>query len=186
MNVEVLEHIEANGDILLVERYECVLTVSGIDHQEQYKSNCEFCKKYGKNLACPPYSPTFAEHINGVESAKVICMRIPLEYFHQTIPEEKYRTGFRKARELLIDELLRYREQGFQIAGSGPCLSCENCAIEEGDKNCRAPDEKIYSLESLGVNVVALVQANFDFQLEWSDGFRHADYVSSVGAAFIK
>jgi predicted metal-binding protein len=186
MKVEVFEHIDEKGDVLYVERFECVLPISKFDHHEQYKSNCEFCKKYGKNLACPPYSPRFIGHINGAKSARVICLRIPLEYFHQTIPEEKYRAGFLKARQLLVDELLRFREQGFQIAGSGACTSCEKCAIEEGDETCKNPDERIYSLESLGVNVVALVQDNFDFKLEWSDGFRYADYVSAVGAVFLK
>lgn len=184
MKVEVFEHIEENGNVIYVERHECVLPISKFDHNEQYKSNCESCEKYGKNLACPPYSPTFTEHIKGAKSAKIICLRIPLEYFPQTIPEEKYRAGFRKARQLLVDELMQYREQGLQIAGSGACLSCERCAMEEGDETCKNPDKRIYSLESLGVNVVALVQDNFNFQLEWSAGVQYADYVSSVGAAF--
>ena len=186
MKVDVFEYRDDRGDVLYVERYECIVPVSKIDHHEQYKSHCEFCKRYGKNLACPPYSPTCIEHINGAKSAKVICIRIPLEYFHQTIPEERYRAGFRRARDLLVNELLESRGQGFRVAGSGPCLACENCAIEEGDENCRNPHERIYSLESLGVNVVALVQDNFDFQLEWSDGSRDADYVSAVGAVFLK
>ena len=106
---------------------------------------------------------TLIKHLNGAKSEEVICLRIPLKYYHKTIPEEKYRTSFHKARQLLVDELLRYRERGFQIAGSAACLSCEHCVIEEGDKNCRNTDKRIYSLKSLGVNVLALVQDNLDF-----------------------
>jgi len=88
------------------------------------------------------------------------------------------------AKGILTGELLKYREQGFIIAGSGACQACDICAVEHGRQNCRKPREKIYSLESLGVNVISLVKRCLDINLDWSGHEHTADFVSAVGAVF--
>lgn len=183
VEVEVLEHLDESGNSIYLERYERFLPPGEFDHGV-YKHNCEACRSYGKNLACPPYSPIFSQYIGDAKTARVICLRIPLEYFDQIITEEKYRAGFRTVRRLLTDELLGYREKGYVIAGSGKCLACEQCSIETGDENCKYPERKVYSLESLGVNVIPLVKRSFNLDLEWSEDGRSASFVSSVGAVF--
>lgn len=45
-------------------------------------------------------------------------------------------------------------------------------------------DERIYSLESLGVNVVALVNKSLDISLDWSSNEITASFVCAVGAVF--
>jgi predicted metal-binding protein len=182
IKTEVIEHTDANGNEYYIEHFETTLQVSEIDSSEKYKVACEPCKKYGKNLACPPYSPTLLEYIKDSKKAKIICYRIPLEQFPEVITEDRYDTAFRKVRGLLTDELLLYRKKGYIVAGSGTCLACEQCAIELGKKKCKHPSKRIYSLESMGVNVVSLTEKAFGFKLEWSGCESAADFVSAVGA----
>jgi len=186
IKTEVLEYTDVNGAEYYIEHFETTIQVSEIDSSEQYKIACEPCKKYGKNLACPPYSPTLEAYIKDSKQAKLICYRISLEQFPEIITEERYHVAFRKVRGLLTDELLRYRKKGHIVAGSGTCLACEQCAIELGKKKCRHPSKRIYSLESMGVNVVSLTEKAFGFKLEWSGCDNAADFVSAVGAVFYK
>ncbi len=186
IKTEVLEYTDDSGAEYFIEHFETTLQISEIDSSKKYKIGCEPCKKYGKNLACPPYSPTLLEYIKDCRTAKVICYRIPLEQFPEIITEERYDAAFRKVRGLLMDELLRYRKKGHLVAGSGTCLACEQCAIELGKNKCKYPSKRIYSLESLGVNVVSLTERAFGFKLEWSGCDSAADFVSAVGAVFYK
>ena len=88
------------------------------------------------------------------------------------------------ARSILTTELFKHREQGYTIAGSGTCVACEKCVIEDGDQRCKRPGERIYSLESLGVNVISLVKKCFNIDLDWNSDVITADFVSAVGAVF--
>jgi predicted metal-binding protein len=186
MKMEVIEHVDVSGDAICFERYESALPLVNFDYNAKYKFECKGCPTYGKNLSCPPYSPTLPQYLGVVNSAKVICLRLPLDYFNHLTTEERYRSGFRKARSLLVNELLKYREKGYAVAGSGACLTCEQCAAETSDEHCRDPAKQIYSLESLGVNVVALVKRCFDINLEWTDAEHTADHVCAVGAVFFE
>ena len=184
IKAEVFEYTDKGGSKYYVERLENTVQVSEIDCDE-YKVGCEACKKYGMNLACPPYSPYFPEYVKGMRTAKVICFRIPLEQFSQISTEERYSTAFKIVRGLLTGELLRYRKRGNLVAGSGTCLACEQCAIELGNTKCKHPSKRIYSLESLGVSVVSLTEKAFNVRLEWSGCDSAADFVSAVGAVFL-
>lgn len=184
-NVEVIEYIDGTGRVILYEHYEGTVALSDINHGSQYKLPCEGCPKYGKNLSCPPYSPSFLQYIQGAKRVKVVCMRIPTTYFGQPLGKEAYHSCFRMARGLLVNELLKHREAGHPVAGSGACLACEICAVEDGGQSCKKPAERIYSLESLGVNVISLVKRCFDIDLTWSGSEYAADFVSAVGAVFL-
>jgi predicted metal-binding protein len=186
IKTKVIKLADANGTEYYIEHFETTIQVWEIDSSEKYKIACEPCKKYGKNLACPPYSPTLEAYTKDSKKAKIICYRIPLEQFPEIITEERYDTAFGKVRGLLTDELLRYRKKGHIVAGSGTCLACEQCAIELGRNKCKHPSKRIYSLESMGVNVVSLTEKAFGFKLEWSGCDSAADFVSAVGAVFYK
>lgn len=184
IKMDVLEYVDESGTAYYIEKFERLLPISEVEHDNSYKLSCEACKKYGKNLVCPPYSPSFLSHIENAKAAKVICLRLPQEYFNHMVSEERYRTCFRKARSLLVDILLDYRKKGYIIAGSGPCLACEQCAVELNSKQCKDPDKSIYSLESLGTNLITLVKKCFNINLEWSSDEQYADFVCAVGAVF--
>lgn len=183
VNVSVKEYEHENGDIFCYERYEAVIPVGGIE-RETSKIGCQACHKYGKNLACPPHSPYFDEYVGDASQAMVICIRMPQDYFKDQIQENGDRRCFRTARAILVEDLLRYRTRGYLVAGSGFCLACEVCAVEEASDKCVMPNKRIYSLESLGVNLVKLLKECLGLDLEWSATDHAADFVCAVGAVF--
>ncbi len=184
VTMAVCEAVDSNGDILYYERYEAVIPLSDINHHKKYKTACKACKQHGINLACPPFSPTFHSYTEGIESARVICLRLPLEYFSGELLQDSYQLCFNKVREFLVDELSTSREAGYTIAGAGPCLACERCAAEEGVSECSKPDQRIFSLESLGVNLMELAKQCFGINLEWSRENHTAHFVCAMGAVF--
>jgi predicted metal-binding protein len=184
VRADVLEYIDKNGEVIVYERFEAALAVGEFDQDPKYKQHCETCPRFGRNLACPPFSPAFAGYVGEVRTATVICLRIPLEYFDEPDPDKRYRAGHRMAQELLTQELMRYRQEGYLVLGSGTCRACKECTVEKGSRECLQPDKRIYSLESLGVNVVALVKSAMGFDLDWSGSEDASGYVSAVGAVF--
>jgi hypothetical protein len=56
--------------------------------------------------------------------------------------------------------------------------------VQAGSLSCAKPEERIYSLESTGVDVVALVRTCFGLELEWTREGREPEFVSAVGAVF--
>jgi len=184
VDVCIIEHRDASGAEYLVERLESVMDVSDIPC-EAFIIGCEACDNYGRNLACPPHSPFVIDYAGGARSARVICLRVPLEQFHGIVMEERYRTAYRMIKAMLNDELISWREKGFLVAGSGPCRACLECAIEKGEGECRFPDKRVYSLEAMGVSVVLLTERAFGLSLEWSGNENAADFVSAIGAVFI-
>lgn len=183
-HVEVKEHKDASGEIFYFEQYETIIPVSLIEYSDKNKMACEPCKKYGKNFACPPYSPGFQEYVGTQKNAKVISIRMPQEYFNQVIQENIYWECFQKAEDILIEELLLYKKKGYLIAGAGFCTSCEICAVEQGYTKCLNPDKRIYSLESLGVNLASLIKKCFHFELDWGAKGHMTNFVCSTGAVF--
>jgi predicted metal-binding protein len=167
-----------------IERYESKLLLDEIDYDERARACCAGCEMYGKNLACPPHSPDLREYAANARSARIICYRVAIEYFRAATVEEGYCAAFAKARDLLVGELLEYRSEGKTVAGCGPCKACRHCALENGNDACSHPSKRIYSLESLGVNLIALSEKVFNIKLEWSDGKSAAAYVSAIGAVF--
>jgi predicted metal-binding protein len=184
--VDVLEFINEAGAKVFYERYEGEFPLSFIEQDKKFKMACEVCEKFGKNLSCPPFSPTFGDYVKDDEKAKVICLRIPQEYFDHVIPEEKYNLCFEKGRQLLTEELVQFKKQGFRIAGSGPCLACKKCSAETDVRICFKPEERIFSLESLGVNLILLANQCFNIDLEWTGYGRPADFVCAIGAVFFR
>jgi len=166
------------------ERREAVQPVAAFVHGPEVREACGACPHVGRNLACPPHSPSFREAVGGAVSARVILVRAPLASLAALPPGEGAREGFRRARRLLVAELLAERARGRTVLGSGPCLACDPCAARAGSLSCARPEERLYSLESTGVDVLELVRACFGLELEWAREGRQPDFVSAVGAVF--
>jgi len=181
---EVVEHAGDDGIVYYVERFERTISTTDIDFQVENTLGCEACSQHARNLACPPFSPPFLRHTNGKNRAKVIGYRVSLDQFPQQAVEERYHAAFGEVRGLLVNELLEDRRHGRVVAGAGACLACKECAAVHGESECRNPAMMIYSLESMGVNIVALSEKALDLRLEWSGGSRTAEYVIAIGAVF--
>lgn len=179
----VIEH-SFEGASLLIERFQSLLSISDIEYQAENNPGCEACPKHGTNLACPPHSPPFADHIGKSAKAKIICYRMPLEQVPAEITADRHKAAHRILRKLLYEELLGHRSKGHIIAGSGPCQVCEECSVQTGAPACMNPPLMIYSLESMGVNLISLSERAFSLKLEWSDGTSGSGNVSAIGAVF--
>lgn len=175
----------ASAPALGFERYECVMPLAGFVHGPQYRAACGDCPHHGKNFSCPPYSPTFAEAAEASRAASVVCVRLALEPFAHLDAVGRYRACFRSARSLLVEELLARRAEGRRVLGSGACDACDPCAARVGESRCCKPEERIFSLESTGVDVADLVRACFGFELEWTRRESRPEFVCAVGAVFL-
>lgn len=182
---EIRELIDDSGVPIRYERYSVEADVTDFEYGLRYKGLCEACPEYGKRFSCPPRSPFFPEYIGEARKAVVVCVRFPREFFADLAGEKDFLARFfGKAGKLVVDTLLQYRAEGRVVAGSGPCLACARCAAEAGLDACSQPDKRIFSLESLGVNVALLCKTVFGLDLEWSSDNRPAEHVCAVGAAF--
>ena len=184
-SMELKEVRDPSGQPLLFERYESVIPISLVDADSKNKIACEACHKFGKNFACPPYSPNLDEYTGSCRFARVICIRLPQEYYIDIIQENMYKACFRQARAILVDELLLFRQKGYLVGGCGYCQECDVCGAEKNLASCLYPDKMIYSLESMGVNLTSLTRTCFGFDLEWSGHEHAADFVCSIGAVFL-
>ena len=183
-DVEVLQYLDDTGRSVAYERFSRRLAVSAFVYGDRFKTLCAGCPKQGKNLSCPPYSPSFSAHIKGARSAQIICVRLPQEYFSDLPPGDRYHACFREASRVLLLALRDYRRAGYEVAGSGPCLACESCCLERGLEACVNPKDRTFSLESLGVDVIGLLKTSLNLDLEWSSPEGNASTVCAVGAAF--
>jgi predicted metal-binding protein len=167
------------------ETYSGMVDVADIEHSSSFKELCRQCPTYGRNFGCPPHSPSFPEFAGRATRARVICVRLPRPDAGAATDGKIVET-FREAGDILTEMLLAYRASGHRIAGSGPCRVCDECAGESGRDACMRTDDRIYSLESLGVNVVALAETACGIDIEWASGPRKTGFIAAVGAVFFE
>lgn len=184
VRAEFLEYTGPSGSTLFYERYKRVIAVSEFSYSPANKDFCRDCDMFGRNLACPPDSPFFPDYIADAAESLVICIRVPSDRTEHPLLTERYDTCYREASNLLVRELLTYRKMGYTVAGAGACTGCARCAALNDDRECINPQKRIYSLESLGVNVVDLARRCFNIELEWSSEGYMADFISTIGAVF--
>jgi predicted metal-binding protein len=185
-NGEVREYRDPAGAFRSYVRYVALVPLSEFEHGNRFKDMCGQCPHHGRNFSCPPNSPSFSDHVGSAKVAEVVCVRLTKADFPRATPQEIYHACFREGSRLLRTELEYHRGEGRAVAGSGPCLACERCSLETGESACSRPEKRIYSLESLGVNVIGLLKNVLGIDLEWDSDGEKAATVCSVGAAFFE
>jgi len=112
------------------------------------REKCQFgCAGYGKNLMCPPNSPTPEETqrmVDAYENALLIHgdMNTPVNRIVIDIEKLMFLDGF---------------EKSFGI-GAGPCFLCEDCP--DSAEGCRNPEKARPSMEACGIDVYSTVRAH--------------------------
>lgn len=109
---------------------------------------CQFgCDMYGRNLCCPPYTPTWKETREILDSFQYGIL------FHLPEAEDNDVTGIAIscAREIFLDGY--YKAIAF---GSGPCCRCESCTLN----HCRFPRKVLPSMEGCGIDVFQTARNN--------------------------
>ena len=103
----------------------------------------------------------------------------------ESVSGEQQKAYVSDASKFLGEELRGLLRKGYKVAGSGYCRACPTCAAANGFSVCDKPDERIFSLEAMGVDVGALLQASFGFGLEWNKSIERASHLCVVGAVFL-
>lgn len=114
---------------------------------------CQFgCFGYGRNLCCPPHTPTPDE------------MRLVLDsYTHGILLHRHWQKGFAvvdEFNELVIDVEITLFLDGYYKAwsmGSGPCRRCKKC---DTDGTCMHADRARPALEACGIDVFATARGH--------------------------
>jgi hypothetical protein len=58
------------------------------------------------------------------------------------------------------------RRKDFFPLGAGRCRSCPRCAIRDG-KPCPNPNERINSIDGIGINIVSLLSKKLGVPINW-------------------
>lgn len=156
-----------------------VITTDHVVIEDRVRLKCMVCPYYGKNLKCPPYTPSideFRKILNDYSIAMIVKLKPPeiskkiREYGQEKGDEARlwnqdlnnlspviwseisdiYRT--------MLTDLLELERaafnQGYAFAMAffgGKCLLCENCNLEKGCQNALMAR---FSAEAMGINVL--------------------------------
>lgn len=143
---------------------------------------CKECPRYNQSWACPSGTPTIFAYGNRFEHATILVFRVdyPEELVVSSMDRKELlaeREKFYDARRRMIQlTLLEAEKKAPGTLSVSTCLLCPTCARAEG-KPCRDPEDRRYSMTSLGLDFTKLLTDLFDIKLNWScDGLTKFDY----------
>jgi predicted metal-binding protein len=156
-----------------------VIHADQIAVESRVRLKCMVCPYYGKNLKCPPYTPSideFRKMMNDYSIAMIVKFKTP------EISEETAKYGQKKGDEVrlwnqdlnnlspaiwadisniyknMLTDLLELERaafnQGYAFVMAffgGRCLLCENCDLDNGCQNALMAR---FSAEAMGINVL--------------------------------
>lgn len=111
------------------------------------------CGNYGQNYSCPPLSGTMNENKKRFleyEHCIVINKIVDLGQYYEFMESSVNEVG-----EMLDRLRIKLQDYPVMIAGPGGCNLCDNCAAKD-EMPCRFPEQKRYSLEGSGMDIVGL------------------------------
>jgi predicted metal-binding protein len=130
---------------------------------ERIQGLCRSCDKYGRFWSCPPFAeaplgklPAWSDAVLVTQKTRVDC----------SSTQESLIEQFLSARQTLGDILKRWEVDGAVALIAGHCSGCAACPRSRGIA-CVAPDRMRYSLEGLGFDVTALVEALAGQKIDW-------------------
>lgn len=151
------------------------------EYKEKFLYLCKSgCQNYNKKWSCPPYSPTFSSVALKWKYLYVFYFRMPLFGFAD-INNSYLRV---KAANIMLksraDKYLRCMSQKHgKYISTGSCRLCNPCKCKE-DKPCAHPNLMTYSFESLGIDVINLINKYFNDPLQWYKRKEPIEYTSVV------
>jgi predicted metal-binding protein len=142
------------------------------------------CKNYNKKCSCPPYSPSFTVYSKNYDMCKVYLMYIDMKQFNYFNGHGyfKVKVGNGILKPLMDKMLFNYSEsKNGRIITSGSCRSCNKCGLP-----CKKPNKRIYSFESMGINVSELSEFIFNHKLLWYKNKTIPEYTSILSGYLFK
>lgn len=147
--------------------------------EDRVRLKCMVCPYYGKNLKCPPYTPSIEEFrkiVNDYSIAMIVKLKPPeisrkIAKYAQTKGEESRLwnqdlnnlspaiwADISNIYKTMLTDLLEIERaafnQGYAFAIAffgGKCLLCENCDLDNGCQNALMAR---FSAEAMGINVL--------------------------------
>ncbi len=152
---------------------------------------CKLCPNYGKVWSCPPYSFDPMKIWLAYESMTLCCRKVVFDEEARSVAYPQEELGLitkqllQKEQDALLQEFLKLEQlnRGSMALAAGSCAACAPlaCSRLEG-KPCRQPGKIRYSLESLGADVVTLVQEQFGLPMLWAADGHLPEYFLLVSA----
>jgi len=138
----------------------------------------EACKKgcnlFARNGGCPPYSPDFAEIRDWYPYAQAIYARLFTRFYPPKVAEGNFYVRWNFVDALMARMMTRTGKYlcnflGGILLNAGHCTECgaKRCAFKEGERTCRNPGKRTFSLESTGVLATNLMKQQFNIPLLW-------------------
>jgi predicted metal-binding protein len=159
-----------------------IIDTEKIKFSENVRKLCEqnSCGFYKRNWMCPPtvgpvdeLKKRFAEYKQGLLFQTVHQLEDSFDWEGMQDAKASHTKIFRQMVECMqnnssLQEILPFN--------AGACTYCPKCSILDGEK-CRFPDKAVASIESNGIDVMALVK---DVGIPYNNGKNTVSYVSLI------
>lgn len=147
-------------------------------------SKCSQCPGYQKTWACPDFDFEPADFWNEFSQLHLIVDRVSCA--SAATAEEAQNRLFAEKKRFDAEMLeLEKKSPGSYGLAAQECVACKKCARLSG-LPCVHPDIMRYGLESIGILAVKLVEDQFGFSAQWSDGVSIPDYYLLIGGVILK
>lgn len=166
-----------------LEKYETTLTTQEyydkfVNFKETSES-CKICEMYGNNWSCPPFENDVTNSWKEYDNVHLILLQLKFDEFiteqvhtkedidtilHLTLFNEKKKLLQSIRKNIFEDENLK----DTMILSTGYCNICPSCTKKEGAA-CRYPNNKLYSIESIGGLVTKTTEELFNIKIKWID-----------------
>jgi predicted metal-binding protein len=157
-----------------------------IDERVQLKCRYPPCLFYGKNLMCPPYTPSareFREYTTKYKNAIIVQIEAPIdEEIKRRINSEgaklkellknyelfEYgREGWKKLVEVVSAVEEEAFKKGYYLSLGLSAGTCRLCATCDPKSSCKHPWEARPCMEAVGIDVHKTIK-NAGFKLKWN------------------
>jgi predicted metal-binding protein len=136
-----------------------VIAPSSVVTAEWVRMKCQFgCKRFGRRLCCPPYTPT-----------PDVTRKVMDSYQKAILVHQRIRKGEREEARRFSENIVQLEIEvflnGYYKAwsmGSGPCRLCEEC---DPTSLCKHGDKARPSMEACGIDVFKSARDN-GFRIE--------------------
>lgn len=134
-----------------------------VDERVRLKCQVPLCDSFHRNLMCPPFVMSVEEFRRALSAYKwgIILQVIAKLGENGNFREEAY--GYaRHLHEIVNIGEREAFQQGFRFAAGfigGCCHLCEQCVAVEGSRMCRHPFRARPSMEAVGIDVQATLEA---------------------------
>lgn len=146
---------------------------------EETSESCKICDSYKNNWSCPPFDNNINDVWLKFDNLELILLQL---HYNDYIKENTFSkedidtilhlTLFNEKKKILQELNKKIMEDDdltdTMILSTGYCNICNSCTKIE-DKPCRYPNNKLYSIESIGGLVTKTTEDLFNTEIKWID-----------------